>query len=68
MRNRVWLGLVFLCCVGDLFGQAKKLKQPQEPGKMLITGEYEFIAKDEFGTLGLSGAMMRAEGARKAKP
>lgn len=67
MGNRVWLGLVLLCLSGDLFGQPKKLKQPQEPGKMLVTGEYEFIAKDEFGTLGLSGAMMRAEGARKAK-
>ena len=67
MGNRVWLGLVLLCLSGDLFGQPKKLKQPQEPGKMLVSGEYEFIAKDEFGTLGLSGAMMRAEGARKAK-
>jgi len=67
MINRVCLGLVLLYLGGDLFGQAKKLKQPQEPGKMLVTGEYEFIAKDEFGTLGLSGAMMRAEGARKAQ-
>ena len=67
MGNRVWFGLVLLCLSGDLFGQPKKLKQPQEPGKMLVSGEYEFIAKDEFGTLGLSGAMMRAEGARKAQ-
>ena len=52
---------------GVLSAQVKKLKQPQEPGKMLVSGEYEFIAKDEFGTLGLSGAMMRAEGARKAQ-
>ena len=44
MGNRVWLGLVLLCLSGDLFGQPKKLKQPQEPGKMLVTGEYEFIA------------------------
>ena len=67
MGNRGWLFLVCLCFLGDLFGQGKKLKQPQEPGKGLVTGGYEFIAKDEFGTLGLSGAMMRAEGARKAQ-
>ncbi len=67
MRLKVWSLLVCLGFSAVLLAQGKKLKQPQEPGKMLVSGEYEFIAKDEFGTLGLSGAMMRAEGARKAK-
>lgn len=67
MRFTVWSLWFCFGLSGVLSAQVKKLKQPQEPGKMLVSGEYEFIAKDEFGTLGLSGAMMRAEGARKAK-
>ena len=67
MRFTVWSLWFCFGLSGVLSAQVKKLKQPQEPGKMLVSGEYEFIAKDEFGTLGLSGAMMRAEGARKAQ-
>ena len=67
MRLKVWSLLICLGFSAVLLAQGKKMKQPQEPGRIFVSGEYEFIAKDEFGTLGLSGAMMRAEGARKAK-
>lgn len=67
MGYRVWLIGFFLVLGGALQAQSKKMKRPPESFKTSVEGAYEFIAKDEFGTLGLSGAMMRAEGARKAQ-
>lgn len=67
MGYRVWLIGFFLVLCGALQAQSKKMKRPPESFKTSVEGAYEFIAKDEFGTLGLSGAMMRAEGARKAQ-
>ncbi len=67
MGYRVWLIGYFLVLGGALQAQSKKMKRPPESFKTSVEGAYEFIAKDEFGTLGLSGAMMRAEGARKAQ-
>ena len=54
---------VFLFWVSAAIGQGKKVKAPQL-SKSVSSAGYEFIARDEFGTVGISGAMSRAEGAR----
>lgn len=82
MRVMRRLGLVFCLmslCAAGLSAQRKGATRGQklevqtggavgvQPLEKRLQTDYALIAKDEFGTVGLSGVMQRAEGARLAK-
>ncbi|MFN5414054.1 MAG: M14 family zinc carboxypeptidase [Bacteroidota bacterium] len=75
MKRLVLLGLCFGLSSGMLLAQRKSGKKAasavaDEAGKdgvKLALTDYAFVAKDLYGTVGLSGVMQRAEGARMAK-
>jgi hypothetical protein len=75
MKRLVLLGLCFGLSSGMLLAQRKSGKKAasavaDEAGKdgvKLALTDYAFVAKDLYGTVGLSGVMQRAEGARTAK-
>ena len=75
MKRLVLLGLCFGLSSGMLLAQRKSGKKAassvaDEAGKdgvKLALTDYAFVAKDLHGTVGLSGVMQRAEGARMAK-
>lgn len=75
MKRLILLGLCLGLGSGVLLAQRKAAKKAVSSStEALVVSKpqpalksYSLVAKDEFGTVGLSGVMQRAEGARMAK-